>query len=191
MSKLDQNMPRGTKIWMTISLIAVAIVVLSIVIMDSTPLKNNRTRALSFIIVHSLLLTSLSLGLSCVVGGIKVLHKVMAGEPAGKAILAICIGIFVMGVAIYGAFAIDVSSLITAHDHVSLDAFARGDGAIEVRVYDHNGNVFYDQDGRELWLVCDEDNVVKMKDGYVVCSRSDYDSSIDQDIEAVEDPFQK
>ena len=169
---------------MMINLIVVAVVILAIVIIDATPLKENKTRILSFMIVHSLLATSLSLGLSCLVGGIKMLHKIMAVEPAGKAILSICIGIFIIGVAIYGAFAIDVPALVGSHTHPRIDAFTRGDGMFEFRVYDHQGNVFYDQDGHEIWLVCDENHVVKMKDGYVTCSRSDYDA-----LDEVEDPF--
>lgn len=178
------EMPRGIKKWLTISLIAAAVVVLTIVIIDATPLKGHKTQVLSFMIVYSLVATSLSLGLSCLVGGIKMLHKIMAVEPAGKAILSICIGIFIIGVAIYGAFAINVPSLVGSHEHIRIEAFARGDGTSDVRVYDHQGNVFYDQDGDELWLVCDENRVVKMKDGYVVCSKSDYDIS-DEDREKV------
>ena len=178
------EMPRGIKKWMMINLIVVAVVILAIVIIDATPLKENKTRILSFMIVHSLLATSLSLGLSCLIGGIKMLHKIMAVEPAGKAILSICIGIFIIGVAIYGAFAIDVPALVGSHECPHIDVFARGDGTSEFRVYDYQGNVFYDQDGHEIWLVCDENHVVKMKDGYVACSRSDYDA-----LDEVEDPF--
>ncbi len=171
-----------------INLIVVAVVIFAIVIIDATPLKDHKTRILSFMIVHSLLATSLSLGLACLIGGIKMLHKIMAVEPAGKAVLSICIGIFIIGVAIYGAFGIDVPALVGSHECPRIEAFARGDGVSEVRVYDHQGNVFYDQDGHEIWLVCDENHVVKMKDGYVVCSRSDYEVS-DEEMETVEDPF--
>ena len=164
---------------MTVSLIAVAVVILAIVIMDATPLKENKTQILSFMIVYSLVATSLSLGLACLVGGIKMLHKIMAVEPAGKAILSICIGIFIIGVAIYGAFAIDVPALVGPHTHPRIEALALGNGISEVRVYDYQGNVFYDQDGYEIWLVCDKNNVVKMKDGYVICSGSDYDASVE------------
>ena len=175
---------------MMINLIVVAVVILAIVIIDATPLKENKTRILSFMIVHSLLATSLSLGLSCLVGGIKMLHKIMAVEPAGKAILSICIGIFIIGVAIYGAFAIDVPALVGSHTHPRIEAFARGHGISEVRVYDYQGNVFYDQVGHEIWLVCDKNHVVKMKDGYVACSKSDYEVS-DEEMEMVEDPFEQ
>ena len=173
--------PGGIRKWLIISLIATVVAVLSFAILDTTAVRHNMGLTMNYVITYVALGSALSLGLSCVVSGVIMLRKLMAVEPAGKAVLFVFIGIFIMGIAIYGACAIDVRSIVKVDPDVNSENMIVENGTYETRIYDDQGNVLYDSDGQELWVVCDINHVVEMKDGCVVYSRSNKDQLLNDE----------
>ena len=169
--------PREVQKALAISMGLTAVAVLTIVILGVTPAWNEMDTGIKQFFCLLPVIGSVPLALSCIIGGLVMLRRSDIGQSVKKDVTLFCIGMFILGVVIWGAFAIRVipdklvkTGRLQQDVHKDVLTTIRGENVYVIKAYDHDGNPFYDSNGNEVWLVCTDGNLVKDQDGYILYS---------------------
>lgn len=180
-------MPNGVQKALAISMGLTAISALVIVILGVLPAWDTMSADTRQVLCLLPVICAAPLALSCIIGGLIMLRRSDRGQSVKKDVALFCVGIFILGTIIWGAFVIRVipdESVKTGC--VQLDKYLfttiRGENVYVIKAYDHDGNPFYDSNGNEVWLVCNNGNLVKDQDGYILYSDFQNNEALKQSL---------
>ena len=163
------------------------VAVLTIVILGVTPAWEQMDAGTKQFFCLLPVICAVPLALSCIIGGLVMLRRSDRSQSVKKDVALFCIGIFILGIITWGAFAIRViSGELVKTGCVRLDKYLlttiRGENVYVIKAYDHDGYPFYDSNGNEVWLVCNNGNLVKDQDGYILYSDFQNNEALKQSL---------